>query len=49
MSIHIMFRKCEHCGHRYTYNSSTGNFGMICPKCHKVQSKIITGSVNKLK
>ena len=41
MSIRIMFRKCEHCNHRYTYNPSTGNFGIICPKCKKYQSSCI--------
>lgn len=41
MSIIIMFRKCEHCRKRYMYNPSTGNFGMVCPKCKKVQSSII--------
>ena len=41
MSIRIMFRKCEHCHHRYIYNPSTGNFGMICPKCHKAQSVLV--------
>jgi Zn finger protein HypA/HybF involved in hydrogenase expression len=49
MSIRIMFRKCEHCRHRYTYNPSIGNFGVVCPKCHKAQSEIISVSVNKLK
>ena len=38
MSAQIMFRKCEYCGYQYTYNPSTGNFGKICPKCHKIQS-----------
>ena len=41
MSIIIIFRKCEHCRKRYMYNPSTGNFGMVCPKCKKVQSSII--------
>ena len=44
VSIRIMFRKCEYCGHRYTYNPSVGNFGVICPKCKKVQSKVISTS-----
>lgn len=41
MSTRIMFRRCQHCGHRYTYNPSTGNLGMICPKCNKAQSSVI--------
>ena len=41
MSTLIMFRKCEHCGHRYMYNPSTGNFGLVCPKCKKAQSAIV--------
>lgn len=41
MSIRIMLRKCEHCRQRYTYNPSTGNFGIVCPKCHKAQTKRI--------
>lgn len=45
MNIRIMFRKCQHCGHRYTYNPSVGKFGLICPKCRKVQSVIV--SVNQ--
>lgn len=49
MSIRIMFRKCEHCGHRYTYNPSTGNFGMVCPECRKAQSEFIPASLNKPK
>ena len=49
MSIRIMFRKCEHCRHRYTYNPSTGNFGMVCPKCHKAQTELVPVPVNNLK
>lgn len=49
MNILTMFRRCEYCEHRYTYNPSTGNFGMLCPKCHKAQSQIIPVSVNELK
>lgn len=49
MSICIMFRKCEHCHHRYTYNPSTGNFGMVCPKCHKAQSELIPVPKTKVK
>lgn len=41
MSALMMNRKCEHCGHRYMYNPSTGNFGLVCPKCKKVQSAIV--------
>lgn len=41
MSTRIMFRRCQHCGHRYTYNPSTGNLGLICPKCNKAQSSIV--------
>ena len=39
MSIRILLRKCRYCGYRYPYNPITGNFGMICPKCHRVQPK----------
>ena len=49
MSIRIMFRKCEYCRHRYTYNPSTGNFGMVCPKCHKAQTDLVPVPVNNLK
>ena len=41
MSALMMFRRCEHCGHRYMYNPSTGNFGLICPKCKKAQATIV--------
>ena len=41
MSALMMIRKCEHCGHRYMYNPSTGNFGLICHKCKKAQSAIV--------
>ena len=41
MSALMMFRKCEHCGHRYMYNPSTGDFGLVCPKCKKAQSAIV--------
>lgn len=41
MSIHIMFRKCVYCYYKYNYNPSTGDFGLICPKCHKIQSKLV--------
>ena len=37
MSIVMMFRKCVHCGHKYSYNPSVGNFGEICPKCKMIQ------------
>lgn len=49
MSIRIMFRKCEHCRHRYTYNTSTGNFGIVCPKCHKAQTKLVPAPTTILK
>lgn len=49
MGIRIMIRKCEHCGHRYTYNPSTGNFGTVCPKCRKMQSELIPTSANRKK
>ena len=39
MSIRMMFRKCRHCGHKYTYNPSIGDMGEFCPRCHKAQSK----------
>lgn len=38
MGIRIMFRKCQHCKHKYPYNPSVGNFGLICPKCKKAQA-----------
>lgn len=41
MSIRIMFRKCEHCGYKYTYNPSVGNFGIFCPKCKRGQTDLI--------
>ena len=41
MSALMMFRRCEHCGHRYMYNPSTGNFGLVCPKCKKAQATIV--------
>ena len=41
MSALMMFRRCEHCGHRYMYNPSTGNFGLVCPKCQKAQTAIV--------
>ena len=47
MGIRIMIRKREHCKHRYSYNPSTGNFGLICPKCKKAQSKLIPLAVKK--
>ena len=43
MSALMMFRRCEHCGNRYMYNPSTGNFGLVCPKCQKAQSAIVPG------
>ena len=45
MSIRIMLRKCEHCGKQYPYNPSTGNFGLACPKCRKIQSKIVPDKI----
>lgn len=42
MSIRIMFRRCEHCRHCYIYNPSIGDFGIICPKCHKAQSELVS-------
>ena len=41
MSIRMMFRKCEHCGYKYTYNPSVGNLGIFCPKCKRGQSNLI--------
>lgn len=41
MSICIKLRQCEHCGHRYPYNPSTGDFGRICPKCQQFQSELV--------
>lgn len=41
MSALMMFRRCEHCGHQYMYNPSTGNFGLVCPKCKKTQAAIV--------
>ena len=48
MGICTMFRKCENCGHRYTYNPSTGNFGKVCPRCRTIQSDF-TGTVGRKK
>ena len=41
MSATIMIRKCQHCGHKYSYNPSVGKFGIICPKCGKAQTSIL--------
>ena len=41
MSATIMIRKCQHCGHKYSYNPSVGKFGIICPKCGKPQTSIV--------
>ena len=41
MGIRIMFRRCEHCKHRYIYNPSVGRFEQICPKCGKVQLSLL--------
>ena len=41
MSIRIMLRKCQHCGHKYPYNPSIGDFGLICPKCKMMQSGLV--------
>lgn len=49
MSIRIMFRKCEHCGCSYPYNPSVGNFGKICPKCKKPQTRTINHIRKELK
>lgn len=49
MSIKITIRKCEHCGHRYIYNISTGDLGIICPRCHRGQSKILPCSYIRAK
>ena len=38
MSIKIMFRKCQYCKHKYPYNPSVGNLGLICTKCKKAQT-----------
>ena len=46
MSIRIMFRRCEHCNHVYTYNPSTGNFGMVCPECCRLQSELFSSTEN---
>lgn len=37
MSIRMMFKRCIHCGQRYTYNPSVGDFGMFCKQCGRVQ------------
>ncbi len=46
MSICTIFRKCQNCGHRYSYNPSVGKFGRFCPKCHKVQEWLVESSKN---
>ncbi len=33
----MKLRSCNHCGRIYIYNTATGSFGMICPKCYKSQ------------
>ena len=35
MSAVAMFRKCGHCGKKFTYNPSAGDMGLICPHCNK--------------
>lgn len=47
MSTILMIRKCQHCGHKYSYNPSTGNFGVVCPKCNKPQSTIVPAPDSK--
>lgn len=42
MSIRMMFRKCRHCGHKYTYNPSIGDMGEFCPRCHMQRSRMST-------
>ena len=46
MSIRIMRRKCDRCGKVYAYNPSTGNFGIICPRCYKMQIEIASFAAN---
>ena len=36
MSMVMMHRRCIHCGEKYTYNPSVGKFGLICPRCGKI-------------
>lgn len=33
MSSLPMYKTCTNCGNRFSYNPSTGNTGMICPRC----------------
>ena len=44
MSVTIMIRKCQHCGHKYSYNASIGRFGIICPKRGNPQTSIVPDS-----
>ena len=46
VSIITMYRICERCGKRYTYDLSVGRFGMVCPHCGKVQKKIMPDPIN---
>lgn len=38
MSTTAIIRHCAHCKRTYTYNPSTGDFGLVCKHCHKPQS-----------
>ena len=33
MSIIRMEKKCKYCKKKFTYNPSTGDFGLVCKKC----------------
>ena len=36
------YRQCKHFKYRYTYKPSIGDFGRICPKCHKWQREFMS-------
>ncbi|MBR4863277.1 MAG: hypothetical protein IKU07_01770 [Oscillospiraceae bacterium] len=37
MSARIMTKLCIHCRKAYSYNPSVGDWGKVCPHCHKLQ------------
>lgn len=53
MSIMPMYKKCPNCKQEFSYNPSTGNFGLVCPHCRKPIALSAAGEVkdtiNKIK
>ena len=41
MSLCMMVRQCTYCRHTYSYNPSTGDLGLTCKHCGKVQLRPI--------